>query len=71
MPVHLYGQVADMAALMGLAQRFRLKVIEDAAQAIGAADAGGRRAGSFGDVGCLSFFPTKNLGRLRRCRACA
>ncbi len=62
MPVHLYGQVADMAALMGLAQRFRLKVIEDAAQAIGSADAGGRRACSFGDVGCLSFFPTKNLG---------
>jgi dTDP-4-amino-4,6-dideoxygalactose transaminase len=62
MPVHLYGQVADMAALMALAQRFGLKVIEDAAQAIGSADAVGRRAGSYGDVGCLSFFPTKNLG---------
>jgi dTDP-4-amino-4,6-dideoxygalactose transaminase len=62
MPVHLYGQVADIAPLMGLAQRFRLKVIEDAAQAIGAADAAGRRAGSYGNVGCLSFFPTKNLG---------
>jgi dTDP-4-amino-4,6-dideoxygalactose transaminase len=62
MPVHLYGQVADMAPLMQLAQRYRLKVIEDAAQAIGAADGGGRRACSFGDVGCLSFFPTKNLG---------
>jgi dTDP-4-amino-4,6-dideoxygalactose transaminase len=62
MPVHLYGQLADMGALMGLARRHGLKVIEDAAQAIGAADARGRRAGSFGDIGCLSFFPTKNLG---------
>ena len=62
MPVHLYGQLADMAPLMALAQRFRLKVIEDAAQAIGSADAAGRRACSYGDVGCLSFFPTKNLG---------
>jgi dTDP-4-amino-4,6-dideoxygalactose transaminase len=62
MPVHLYGQVADMTALMPLARRYGLKVIEDAAQAIGAADAQGRRACSFGDVGCLSFFPTKNLG---------
>ena len=62
MPVHLYGQVADMGALMELARRERLQVIEDAAQAIGAADAHGRRAASFGDVGCLSFFPTKNLG---------
>jgi len=62
MPVHLYGQVADMDALLELARREHLKVIEDAAQAIGAADARGRRAGSFADVGCLSFFPTKNLG---------
>ena len=62
MPVHLYGQVADMEPLMALSQRHGLKVIEDAAQAIGAADAQQRRAGSFGDVGCLSFFPTKNLG---------
>ena len=62
MPVHLYGQVADMGALAGLAARHGLKVIEDAAQAIGAEDAAGKRAGSFGDVGCLSFFPTKNLG---------
>jgi dTDP-4-amino-4,6-dideoxygalactose transaminase len=62
MPVHLYGQVADMGALMQTARRYRLKVIEDAAQAIGAADAQQARAGSFGDVGCLSFFPTKNLG---------
>jgi dTDP-4-amino-4,6-dideoxygalactose transaminase len=62
MPVHLYGQVADMAPLMELSRRHGLPVIEDAAQAIGAADALERRAGSFGDVGCLSFFPTKNLG---------
>jgi dTDP-4-amino-4,6-dideoxygalactose transaminase len=62
MPVHLYGQVADMGALSGLAARNGLKMIEDAAQAIGAEDAGHKRAGCFGDVGCLSFFPTKNLG---------
>jgi dTDP-4-amino-4,6-dideoxygalactose transaminase len=62
MPVHLYGQVADMSALCALSARHGLKVIEDAAQAIGAEDAARKRAGSFGDVGCLSFFPTKNLG---------
>jgi dTDP-4-amino-4,6-dideoxygalactose transaminase len=62
MPVHLYGQVADMAALSPLAARHGLTVIEDAAQAIGAEGATHKRAGSFGDVGCLSFFPTKNLG---------
>jgi len=62
MPVHLYGQVADMVPLMETAGRYGLRVIEDAAQAIGAADARQQRAGSFGDVGCLSFFPTKNLG---------
>ena len=62
MPVHLYGQVADMQPLLALARRYGLAVIEDAAQAIGADDSDGRRAGSFGDIGCLSFFPTKNLG---------
>jgi len=62
MPVHLYGQLADMPPLVDVAQRHGLKIIEDAAQAIGAADGEQRRAGSFGDVGCLSFFPTKNLG---------
>jgi dTDP-4-amino-4,6-dideoxygalactose transaminase len=62
MPVHLYGQLADMPALLAIAERYNLRVIEDAAQAIGAADAAGRRAGSFGDIGCLSFFPSKNLG---------
>jgi dTDP-4-amino-4,6-dideoxygalactose transaminase len=62
MPVHLYGQLCDMQALMATAQRLGLHVIEDAAQAIGAEDDAGKRAGSFGDIGCLSFFPTKNLG---------
>lgn len=62
MPVHLYGQAADMDALMRLARDYQLRVIEDAAQAIGAEDAHQKRACSFGDVGCLSFFPTKNLG---------
>jgi len=62
MPVHLYGQVADMLPLMESARRYGLKVIEDAAQAIGAEDAEHKRAGSFGEIGCLSFFPTKNLG---------
>jgi dTDP-4-amino-4,6-dideoxygalactose transaminase len=62
MPVHLYGQCADMAPLLQLAREFDLKLIEDAAQAIGADYLDGHRAGSMGDVGCLSFFPTKNLG---------
>ena len=62
MPVHLYGQVADMRPLMELAREHGLRVIEDAAQAIGAEDADRKRACSFGDIGCLSFFPTKNLG---------
>jgi dTDP-4-amino-4,6-dideoxygalactose transaminase len=62
MPVHLYGQLADMSALGAIAKQYNLRIIEDAAQAIGAADAAGKRAGSFGDIGCLSFFPSKNLG---------
>jgi dTDP-4-amino-4,6-dideoxygalactose transaminase len=62
MPVHLYGQLCDMGALMAVAARLGLAVIEDAAQAIGAEDGAGKRAGSFGAIGCLSFFPTKNLG---------
>ncbi|HEX8634427.1 MAG TPA: DegT/DnrJ/EryC1/StrS family aminotransferase [Pyrinomonadaceae bacterium] len=61
MPVHLYGQCAAMDALMEVSARHALPVIEDAAQAIGAEDAG-RRAGSLGRVGCFSFYPTKNLG---------
>ena len=62
MPVHLYGQMVDMNPLMQLAKQHDLRVIEDAAQAIGSADGEGRRACSIGDIGCLSFFPTKNLG---------
>ncbi|MGH8130318.1 MAG: DegT/DnrJ/EryC1/StrS family aminotransferase [Steroidobacteraceae bacterium] len=62
MPVHLYGQPADMDALMNAVRPFDLAVIEDAAQAIGAECPRGRRAGGIGDIGCLSFFPTKNLG---------
>jgi dTDP-4-amino-4,6-dideoxygalactose transaminase len=61
-PVHLFGQTADMDALMDIAKEFGLAVVEDAAQAIGAEVPGGRRAGSIGDIGCFSFFPSKNLG---------
>jgi dTDP-4-amino-4,6-dideoxygalactose transaminase len=62
MPVHLYGQAADMDGLMQIARRYSLKVIEDAAQAIGTDYKAGARAGSIGDIGCFSFFPSKNLG---------
>src|SRR5271168_2670442 len=62
MPVHLYGQSADMDPLMALAKQYRLKVIEDAAQAIGTEYKIGVRVGAIGDIGCFSFFPTKNLG---------
>lgn len=60
-PVHLYGQMADMDPILAIAARHGVIVIEDAAQAIGA-ELNGRRAGSLGDYGCLSFFPSKNLG---------
>jgi dTDP-4-amino-4,6-dideoxygalactose transaminase len=62
MPVHLYGQAADMQPLLATARRYGLAVIEDAAQAIGTETADGARVGSLGQVGCLSFFPSKNLG---------
>ncbi len=62
MPVHLYGQSADMDPLMAIARQHGLKVIEDAAQAIGTEYKNGARAGSIGDIGCFSFFPSKNLG---------
>ncbi|MBK8189648.1 MAG: DegT/DnrJ/EryC1/StrS family aminotransferase [Vampirovibrionales bacterium] len=61
LPVHLYGLPADMAALQALAHRHGLWVVEDCAQAMGA-DVRGQKVGSFGNVGCFSFFPTKNLG---------
>ncbi len=60
-PVHLFGQCADMDPILEIAQRHGLVVIEDAAQAIGA-EYRGRRAGSIGHYGCFSFFPSKNLG---------
>jgi dTDP-4-amino-4,6-dideoxygalactose transaminase len=60
-PVHLYGQCADMDPILDIAGRNGLRVVEDAAQAIGA-EYKGRRAGSMGDFGCFSFFPSKNLG---------
>lgn len=62
MPVHLYGQAADMESLVSLARTYRLSIVEDAAQAIGAETVDGRRAGSIGEIGCFSFFPSKNLG---------
>ena len=61
-PVHLYGQLADMDAIMTIAKKHQLFVIEDAAQAIGSENEKGQRAGTFGDIGCFSFFPSKNLG---------
>jgi dTDP-4-amino-4,6-dideoxygalactose transaminase len=63
MPVHLYGQLADMPAITAIARRHGLLVIEDAAQAHGA-QWSGRRAGTFGDAAAFSFFPAKNLGAL-------
>ena len=60
-PVHLYGQAADMDPLLELARKHGLRVVEDNAQALGATYRG-RRAGALGDAGCISFYPTKNLG---------
>jgi dTDP-4-amino-4,6-dideoxygalactose transaminase len=62
MPVHLYGQAAEMTPLIEIARRYGLRIIEDAAQAIGTETREGRRVGSIGDIGCFSFFPSKNLG---------
>ncbi len=65
-PVHLFGQCADMERVMEIARRHKLRVIEDAAQAIGSeytfADGAKKKAGAMGDAGCTSFFPSKNLG---------
>src|SRR3989339_163362 len=61
LPVHLYGQCAEMDKIMAIAKKHKLKVIEDCCQAIGA-EFGEKKSGSFGDAGAFSFFPTKNLG---------
>lgn len=63
MPVHLFGQMAEMEPILDIAQKHDLAVIEDAAQAIGATR-NGKKAGSLGTCGCFSFFPSKNLGGL-------
>ncbi len=68
-PVHLFGQCADMDPILAVANKHGLPIIEDAAQAIGA-EYKGRRAGSIGTVGCFSFFPSKNLGALGDGGAC-
>jgi dTDP-4-amino-4,6-dideoxygalactose transaminase len=62
MPVHLFGQCVDMTAYKEIADEFGVPLIEDAAQAIGSRDETGAMAGTRGDVGCFSFFPSKNLG---------
>jgi len=62
MPVHLFGQCADMDALLAIGEELGVPVVEDAAQAIGAKDSTGAPAGSRGTIGCFSFFPSKNLG---------
>ena len=61
LPVHIFGAPCDMDRIMGIARKYNLKVIEDDAQAIGS-EYKGRKAGTLGDVGCFSFYPTKNLG---------
>ncbi|MBD2606898.1 DegT/DnrJ/EryC1/StrS family aminotransferase [Scytonema hofmannii FACHB-248] len=61
LPVHLYGRPCNMTAIMEIARKYNLKVIEDCAQATGAVWEG-QKVGTIGDVGCFSFFPTKNLG---------
>ncbi|HEU5210551.1 MAG TPA: DegT/DnrJ/EryC1/StrS family aminotransferase [Longimicrobiales bacterium] len=61
-PVHLFGRLADMDTVMQVARGAGVAVVEDAAQAIGARDGAGRRAGAIGDIGAFSFFPSKNLG---------
>jgi dTDP-4-amino-4,6-dideoxygalactose transaminase len=61
LPVHLFGQPADMTPIAALCRRHGLKLVEDCAQAFGA-EHGGKKSGAFGDLGCFSFFPSKNLG---------
>ena len=64
MPVHLFGQSAEMDVIMNIASKYNLFVVEDCAQSIGANYKDGRKTGSIGDVGCFSFYPTKNLGAI-------
>jgi dTDP-4-amino-4,6-dideoxygalactose transaminase len=61
LPVHLYGQSCDMDPILKLTKKYNLRILEDCAQSIGA-EYKGKKAGSFGDIGCFSFFPSKNLG---------
>ena len=61
-PVHLFGQSSEMTKIMEIAKKHNLKVIEDGAQAIGVQYKDGRQVGTIGDIGCFSFFPSKNLG---------
>ncbi|MDX9708353.1 MAG: DegT/DnrJ/EryC1/StrS family aminotransferase [Trichloromonas sp.] len=61
LPVHLFGQPADLAPIAVLCEKYSLKLIEDCAQSFGA-EYGGKKSGAFGDLGCFSFFPSKNLG---------
>jgi len=61
LPVHLFGHPSDMTKIVQIAKKHRLKVIEDCAQSFGA-EVNGKKAGSFGDAGCFSFYPSKNLG---------
>jgi dTDP-4-amino-4,6-dideoxygalactose transaminase len=61
-PVHLYGQSAEMDEIKSIADKYNLKIVEDAAQAIGAQYKDGKCVGTIGDIGCYSFFPSKNLG---------
>lgn len=61
LPVHLFGQPADLAPLAGLCRKYGLKLVEDCAQSFGA-EYGGKKSGAYGDLGCFSFFPSKNLG---------
>ena len=68
-PVHLYGKMVEMRSLMTKAKQHKLFVIEDGAQSFGAFE-GGKAAGTFGDLGCLSFYPTKNLGALGEAGMC-
>lgn len=61
LPVHIFGHPSDMNAIMNIAKKYNLKIIEDCAQSFGAS-MNGKKTGSFGDAGCFSFYPSKNLG---------